>query len=100
MSELGENVYIREGLIYTKSDQLFTGKLGGKTIAKVVNGKIEGKYLEYYDNGQVRYDIFYKNNKEEGRYLEYYSNGNLKFKGIYKDGKQEGSGIFILIKVN
>mgnify|MGYP004207925981 CR=1 FL=1 len=23
MSELGENVYIREGLIYTKSDQLF-----------------------------------------------------------------------------
>ena len=67
MSELGENVYIREGLIYTKSDQLFTGKLGGKTIAKVVNGKIEGKYLEYYDNGQVRYDIFYKNNKEEGK---------------------------------
>ena len=58
MSELDENVFLREGLFYTKSDQLFTGKLLGKRKAKVVNGKIEGKFVEFDENGnKIKNDI-------------------------------------------
>ncbi len=49
------------------------------------NGKIEGEYKEYYDNGQLSLIFNYKNQKTEGKYTLYYSNGQLKKICNYKN---------------
>ncbi|MFM7022770.1 MAG: hypothetical protein ACKOXB_07300 [Flavobacteriales bacterium] len=47
-----------------------------------------GKYLEYYENGQVKI----KRNYKTGSYLEYYTNGTIKMEGKYnKNGFQTGT---------
>jgi hypothetical protein len=44
----------REGLYYKKfSDVPFTGKTTGKKQASFKNGKEDGPYVGYYDNGQL-----------------------------------------------
>ena len=47
---------------------------------------------EYYNNGKLKFEGFYKNNKRDGIGKEYYDNGKLKFEGEYKDGKRKGYG--------
>ena len=45
-----------------------------------------GEYKEYYENGQLRYQSFYKDGEMDGEYKEYYGNGQLACQGFYKDG--------------
>ncbi len=59
-----------------------------------VNGKKEGEYKEYYENGQLLRICNYINEKKEGPYREYHINGALRIfcnyvnnmiKGEYKE---------------
>ena len=44
----------RNGLYYEKSKNiLFTGEITGKEHGKIIKGKREGEWLEYWDNGQL-----------------------------------------------
>jgi hypothetical protein len=44
----------RDGLYYEKSNNVpFTGAIIGKEEGKIINGKREGEWLEYWGNGQL-----------------------------------------------
>ena len=49
-----DDLVMRDGLDYRKlTDVPFTGKRTGKTKGSYKNGKLEGPYVRYYDNGQL-----------------------------------------------
>jgi antitoxin component YwqK of YwqJK toxin-antitoxin module len=54
------------------------------------NGKKEGEYKSYYENGRPDMVRNYKNGKVEGEYKSYYENKQLEIIYNYKDGKLEG----------
>ncbi|MDP7554458.1 MAG: hypothetical protein QF447_07690, partial [Candidatus Thioglobus sp.] len=40
----------------------------------------------YYENGQIKSEVIYKDNKRDGKWTKWYENGQLKKVIIYKDG--------------
>ena len=46
-----------------------------------INGKINGKVKTYYSNGQPETEIEYLNGEKHGKGKEYYSNGLIEFEG-------------------
>ena len=53
-------------------------------------GKKHGLYELFYESyfGQLYSKVNYKDGKEDGIYEEYYDNGQLRYKENYKDGKE------------
>ena len=51
--------------------------------------KRNGKYTEYYPNGQIWYEGNYKNGKKEGEFIRYSENKNVKTRTIYRKDKRE-----------
>ena len=46
----------RDGVYYKKfTDVPFTGKITGKTTGSFKNGKLDGSWVAYYDNGQLNF---------------------------------------------
>ena len=81
----------RDGIHYKKFSTVpFTGKVTGKTQGSFRNGKEEGLWVGYHDNGQLWYKGTYKDGKSEGPWVSYHDNGQLSLKGIYKDGERDG----------
>ena len=50
-----------------------------------------GVHKEYYENGQLKAEMNYKDGKLDGDKKKYYENGQLKTEMTYKDGKLEGA---------
>ena len=85
----------RGGLYYEKfSDVPFTGKVDGEEQGKIIKGKREGKWLFYYESGQLNKKGNYKNGKREGEWLVFHHSGKLKEKGNFIDGKEEGEFLY------
>ncbi len=83
------------GLFYKKfTDVPFTGKITGKVQGSFRNGKKDGPWVWYHDNGQLRSKEVYKDGKFDGPYVIYYDNGQLLSKGTWKDGKSDGLFVF------
>jgi antitoxin component YwqK of YwqJK toxin-antitoxin module len=55
-----------------------------------INGKKEGLYQLWYDNGQLHKRYNFINNEVEGLYQSWYDDGNLGDEGKYINGKKEG----------
>ena len=84
-----DDLVYRDGVYYKKfSDVPFSGKVTGLRNGSIKNGKFDGEWVGYYDNGQLRYKGNYKNGKREGAWVYYLTDGNLMkdFSGIYKNG--------------
>ncbi|MEE1574022.1 MAG: hypothetical protein V1257_10590 [Candidatus Neomarinimicrobiota bacterium] len=89
--ETVDDLVERDGLYYKEfTDVPFTGNITGKSHGKIKNGKRDGPWVFYRDNGQLWEKGTYKDGKEEGPWVFYYDNGQLRNKGNYKDGKKEG----------
>ena len=58
------------------------------------DGKLNGVYKEYYDNGAQKSKIIYEDGEENGEAEYYYTTGALKMKGKFKDGKKHGKWIY------
>ena len=85
------DLVIRNDIFYEKfSDVPFTGKLSGKINGKIKNGKRNGLWTVYHDNGQLHSKGKYKNGNKEGLWEVYHRNGKLQSKGEYKNGNEEG----------
>ena len=81
----------REGIYYHKfTDVPFTGKTTGIKQGTFKNGKKDGPWVDYWDNGHLFSKGNYKNNLREGAWILYYSNGQLWSKDNYKNGVPEG----------
>ena len=104
-------------LIEKKNYKLFYPN-GEFYIGEILNGLKNGKGIEYYKNGKIKYDgdwisgklegygkyyyendEFYigqwKNNLRHGKGIEYYKNGYIKYDGFFVNDKFEGNGKFI-----
>ena len=82
----------RDGVFYEKfKDVPFSGEADqGAWRGVLKNGKFEGPWVIYYENGRLWYKGAYKNGKQEGPWLWYHDNGQLWSEGAYKNGKFEG----------
>lgn len=54
------------------------------------NGKRQGPYESYYQNGQPEVKCAFKDEKYDGPYEAYYENGKLAEKCTYKDAEKDG----------
>ena len=91
LGETMDDLVKRDDLYYKKfTDVPFTGKITGNTQGTFKDGKPHGPWVNYWDNGQLRYEGTYKDGKHDGPWVRYYDNGQLFSKGTYKDGKKEG----------
>lgn len=54
------------------------------------NGKIDGKYKSYWDNGNPYVEIEYEDGKMNGKFTAYYSNGSIQREGYNKEDKKNG----------
>ncbi len=66
------------------------GKLAYILELKLLKGKNpipNGKYIEYYKNGQVKVQGSYKEGKRDGEFKAFLKNGKSAGSVIYKDGK-------------
>ena len=72
----------RKGLYYKQfTDVPFTGEVTGDKQGSFKNGKKEGTWVKYWNNGQLSYKGNYKNGKREGDWVTYYEDGQLRSKG-------------------
>lgn len=110
-----------DGYLYTYKSEPYTGKVIDTTKAGRVllsfsceNGRIEGDYFEYHENGYLSFQVKYIKGLKEGKatsyylngkifkietylgnqltgpYKEYYNNGNLKVSGNFLNWKRDG----------
>lgn len=78
----------REGIYYKKfSNVPFNGEIEGKSQGEFQNGKRDGSWINYHDNGQLRSKGDYKNGNRDGPWVFYWETGGLMFEGGYKDTK-------------
>ena len=85
----------QDGLFYEKfTETPFSGEVKGRRKGKLIEGKEEGIWIEFYDSGQLKSKTNFKNGKKEGESLEYDEEGGfVKRKVHYKDGAEEGECI-------
>ena len=114
-SETMGDLIWRDGVYYKKfSDVPFNGKVDGDIKGQFKNGKKEGTWVRYYENGQLfsvsNYNMgrkdgawvtynnkgmliekgLYINNLEEGTWIRFYENGEISYKGDFINGKKVG----------
>ena len=67
----------------------------GKTLVhySYINGIMEGPYVEYYQNGQIKFVCKCHNNCIEGEFCEWYEDGTIIEESFYIDGKKHGECI-------
>jgi len=67
----------------------------GRTVLlhSYINGIMEGPYVEYYQNGQIKSVCKCRNNRIEGEFCEWDKNGNIVEESNYKDGQKHGECI-------
>src|SRR4030066_117377 len=60
----------------------------------LLEGKLEGEYISYFNDGQIMANLHFvrgkKNGEADGEYICYYKNGKLKEKGYFINDKREG----------
>jgi antitoxin component YwqK of YwqJK toxin-antitoxin module len=77
----------RNDLYYEKfTDIPFTGEVTGKEQGFIENGKREGAWIRYCENGQLRYEGKYKNAMKDGAWFSYYKGNKSAFVQNHKNG--------------
>jgi antitoxin component YwqK of YwqJK toxin-antitoxin module len=64
--------------------------LGIYSIGDSLNGKRDGKWTDYYKNGQIAREVYYKNGLIDGLVTWYYDNKIVALKSSYIEGKRNG----------
>ena len=88
-SETIEDLVVREGVWYKKfSDIPFTGVIDGRISGKFLNGKFNGLFTHYWENGQLQTKGVYLNGKKEGRWVYFLSDGTAlrALTGTFENG--------------
>jgi len=86
--KLGDLV-LRDSIYFKKfTDVPFGGEVTGRQQGSFKNGKEEGPWVTYYENGQLRTKGDFKNGTQEGPWVGYKRDGTVdeEITGTYKDG--------------
>ena len=92
-----ETLIDKDGLKYhPDTNELYSGKvfknrMGDKNEyeGSYKDGKKDGLWTDYYENGKKRSVETYKDGEKDGLYT-YWHEDVLMYKGTYKDGKEDG----------
>ena len=92
-----ETLIDKDGLKYhPDTNELYSGKvfknrMGGKKEfeGSYKDGKKDGLWTDYYENGQKRSVETYKDGRKDGLYT-YWHEDVLMYEGTYKNGKEDG----------
>ena len=68
----------------------YTGKVEGNVKGELIDGMLNGEWVQHFENGKIASLINYKKNKMSGNYKTFYSNGNAKEEGKVYDNKWDG----------
>ena len=73
------------------SGKVFKNRMGGKKEfeGSYKDGKKDGLWTDYYENGQKRSVETYKDGRKDGLYT-YWHEDVLMYEGTYKNGKEDG----------
>ena len=98
------NVQDRGGVFYypneeigiTDSSLCVYKDLYGQYMSKVelVNGKFEGKFIRWWENGQKHQDKNYNDGKLVGKWIEWWDDGRVMFERNYVNGKKVSETTF------
>ncbi|MCB9194925.1 MAG: hypothetical protein H6598_01695 [Flavobacteriales bacterium] len=76
----------------------YTGKCQSKSKSgqiilekNFVEGKLEGKWLEYYENGTIKSEWEFSKNRQHGNLKGYSVDGTLEYHSVYNKGELESS---------
>ena len=61
-----------------------TGQI--ESLGEIKNGKRDGQWTWWYENGQMWYERNYTNDKREGKSTEWYEDGTIKKVAYYENG--------------
>lgn len=61
-----------------------------KITGKKINGKREGLWRSYYEDGKQWSETTFRNGVKNGRTRTYYENGMMRYSGQYKDDERVG----------
>ncbi len=90
-SENMSDLIWKNGIYYKKStNSSFSGKINGNIKGLITNGKKEGTWVRYYNNGQLFSVSNYKKGRKNGAWITYNNEGHLIEKGQYKNDLEEG----------
>ena len=91
------NITERNGVYVKKlSDEKVNGKVFQMVddmkvpLGKMKNGKKDGLWTSWYDNGQKKDEFTWKDGKVDGTWKWYWSNGTKMKEGNWKDSKLDG----------
>ena len=80
----------RNNLYYKKfTDAPFTGDVSGIWNGKIKKGKITGEWLSYYESGQLKLKINYKEGKMDGVWEYFDEEGFLLVTKTYIKGIEQ-----------
>ena len=94
------------------SGKVFQNRMGGEKefVGSYKDGKKDGKWTEWFENGQKSAEETFKDGELNGKWTEWFENGKKEKEGTYKDGKyflsnhwdkngdikvKDGNGLFI-----
>jgi antitoxin component YwqK of YwqJK toxin-antitoxin module len=89
-------ITIKDGLIFQQGDlKPFSGvvkdTVNGKIIEyEVVDGKKNGEFKTYFENGQLEMAGQIKENLNQGKWTYYYQSGQVESEGTFKDDLPDG----------
>ena len=88
-----DKLIYRDGVFYHKpaGDTPFSGtvKKAGQQWT-FVNGKAEGPYVAFHDNGQLSSKGSYLNGERDGEWITYHTSGQLMIKETLQNGERHG----------
>jgi len=93
---------LREGLMYIKgSDTLYTGEHSEfyengqkKSEVNYKDGRVDGLSVYWHENGQKKLEGNWKDDKQNGLWVVWYKNGQKQQEENYKDGKWDGLSVY------
>ena len=85
-----DGLYLNPGDGQPYSGPVFGENMGKRMTGSLRDGKWDGPFESYHDNGQLRRKGTYKDGVEDGPVEEYYDSGQLYEKGAYKSGGKCG----------
>jgi antitoxin component YwqK of YwqJK toxin-antitoxin module len=68
------------------------GQVGDSIINYTdINGMKQGNWITKYSNGKTKYEGFFKNNKPTGKFVRYYDTGNIQSVAYFYDNSKYSS---------
>jgi len=79
--------WLKHGVFYSVS----SGRVTSKTM--YFYGKKHGEHLGYHSNGKTQFQYYYNQGKKEGKWYQYRDDGSLFEEKVYENGVIEGTKI-------